>query len=385
MFDLLLRGGRVVDPAQGIDATLDVAFAQGRVAALGSGLGEARESRDVAGLIVTPGLIDLHTHVYWGGTALGIDPDAYAKGSGCTTLVDAGSAGAGNIAGFRRHVIEPAEVRILPFLNVSLPGIFAFHWDVNVGECTNPDLLNARVCLQAARDEADLVVGIKVRLGTHVSAALGAAPLRIALEVAAHAGLPVMAHLDSPPPSRAEVLGLLRRGDIITHCFRPFPNAPAAAGGGVEPDALAARERGVVFDIGHGRGSFGFATARQMLANGFLPDVISSDAHLTSVGGPAHNLLVTMSKFLALGMPLGEVVRAATINAARAVRREDRGTLKPGLLGDATVLAIEPGAVTLTDVIGETIEADRQLACRGIVLGGRWWAARDSRSKSALG
>jgi dihydroorotase len=165
----------------------------------------------------------------------------------------------------------------------------------------------------------------------------------------------------------------LRRGDIITHCFRPFPNAPAAADGGVYQDVLEARARGVIFDIGHGRGSFGFATAMQMLKNGFLPDVISSDVHLTSIGGPAYNMLVTMSKFMKLGVPLKEVIRASTINAANAVRLQDRGTLKPGTLGDATVLEIERGKFTFMDVLGETIDGEEQLACRGIVLGGKWW------------
>ena len=127
MFDLLLKGGRVVDPAQGIDALLDVGFADGKVAAIGTTLGEAADTRDVTGKIVVPGLIDLHTHVYWGGTSLGVDPDDYAKFSGCTTLIDAGSAGPGNIHGFRKHVIETSEVRILPFLNISFAGIFARH------------------------------------------------------------------------------------------------------------------------------------------------------------------------------------------------------------------------------------------------------------------
>jgi dihydroorotase len=166
---------------------------------------------------------------------------------------------------------------------------------------------------------------------------------------------------------------MLRRGDILTHCFRPFPNAPAAPDGGIEADVLEARARGVIFDIGHGRGSFGFATAMQMLKNGFLPDVISSDVHLTSIGGPAYNMLVTMSKFLRMGVSLPEVIRASTINAANAVRLQDRGTLKPGLLGDATVLEIERGNFTFLDVVDEKLESKEQLACRGIVLKGKWW------------
>ena len=373
MFDLVLKGGRVIDPAQNVDAVLDVAFAGGKVAAVGANLGAAAETRDVTGKLVVPGLIDLHTHVYWGGTSLGVDPDDYARFSGCTTLVDAGSAGPGNIHGFRRHVIERSEVRILPFLNISFAGIFGLHWDVSFGECTDLRLLNARVALAVAKEHADLVVGIKVRVGAGTSGPLGIIPMQMALEVADQMGLPLMGHLDAPPPPRGEVMAILRRGDILTHCFRPFPNAPAAADGGVEPDVIEARERGVIFDIGHGRGSFGFATAMQMMKHSFLPDVISSDVHLTSIGGPAYNMLVTMSKFLKLGMPLKEVIRASTINAASAVRKDDRGTLKPGLLGDATVLEIEHGKFTFRDVVDETLEADEQLACRGIVLGGKWW------------
>ena len=373
MFDLILKGGRVIDPAQNLDEKLDIAFADGKIAAIGHNLGDATDARDVTGRIVTPGLIDLHTHVYWGGTSLGVDPDSYAKFSGCTTLIDAGSAGPGNIHGFRKHVIEAADVRILPFLNVSFAGIFGLHWDLNVGECTDLRLLNPRTCLRVAKEQSDLVVGIKVRVGFNTSEHLGAIPMQIALEVADHAGLPLMGHLDNPPPPRTEVMRMLRKGDILTHCFRPWPNAPAASDGGVEEDVLEARARGVIFDIGHGRGSFGFATAMQMIQNGFFPDVLSSDVHLTSIDGPAYNMLVTMSKFLKLGMSLNDVIRASTINPARAIHLQDRGTLKPGLLGDATILDLEKGNFTFLDVLGEPLQSSEQLACRGIVLGGKWW------------
>lgn len=373
MLDLVLAGGRVIDPAQGIDAVMDVGFAGGKVAALGSDLGDAAEIRDVSGLIVTPGLIDMHTHVYWGGTALGVDPDDYARASGITTLIDAGSAGPGNMAGFRRHVIERADVRILPFLNISFAGIFALSKEINIGECGDLRLLDPRICLRVAKADADLVVGIKVRAGRTASGESGLVPVRLALEVAEEAGLPVMAHLDAPPPSRSEVMPMLRAGDIITHCYRPFPNSPVRPDGAIHEDVLAARQRGVIFDIGHGRGSFGFATAMAMLGRGFLPDVISSDVHVVSIEGPAYDLLTTMSKFLCLGLPLGEIVRATTINPARAVRVEDRGTLRPGLLGDATVLALEEGDFAYQDVLGETMPGRQRLACRGVVLGGKWW------------
>jgi dihydroorotase len=373
MHDLLLRGGRVIDPEQNHDAIADIAFTDGKVSAIGPDLGTAKEVRDVSGRIVVPGLIDLHTHVYWGGTSLGVDPDTYAKPLGITTLIDAGSAGAGNIAGFRRHVIERAEVRIRPFLHISFPGIFAFSRYFMVGESADLRLLDPRACLDAAREHEDIVVGIKVRLGRTGSGTSGIAPMDVALEVAGAAGLPLMTHLDYPPPSRSEVMARLRPGDILTHCFRPWPNAPVAPDQSVQEDVLAARRRGVIFDIGHGQGSFGFATAMAMLKHGFLPDVISSDVHVLSIDGPAFNLLETMSKFLLLGTPLTEIVRAVTINAARAARLQDRGTLAPGLLGDATVLEIESGRFRFTDVLGETFEGERRFACRGAVLGGRWW------------
>lgn len=373
MHDLLLTGGRVLDPAADRDEICDVAFANGMVSAVGADLGPAKETRDVAGKIVVPGLIDLHTHVYWGGTSLGVDADDYARPCGITTLVDAGSAGPGNFAGFRRHVIERSEVRILPFLHISFPGIFGVSKYFSYGESSDLTMLDPRAFLDVAKEHADLVVGVKVRIGKVGSGAVGMGAFAIAMEAAEHSGLPLMTHLDRPPPQRLDIMPRLRKGDIWTHCFRTFPNAPLTYGGDIQNDILAARERGVIFDIGHGKGSFGFSTARKMLEHGFSPDVLSSDVHALCIHGPAYNLLVTMSKFLALGFPLREIIRCCTINPARAVGREDRGTLRPGLLGDATVLEIESGEFELFDAPGERITGAQQFACRGAVLGGRWW------------
>ena len=372
MHDLVLKGGRVIDPARGVDQAADVAFAEGRVAEIGPDL-SAREVRDASGRLVVPGLIDLHTHVYWGGTSAGVDPEALAWQGATTTLVDAGTAGPANLAGFRRHVIEPAAPRVLPYLNVSFPGIFALSDAVLVGECEDLRLLNARECVRVAREHADLVVGIKVRVGLGAGGSSGIAPLDIAIEVADELGLPIMGHLDFPPPSRREVMERLRPGDVLTHCFRSFPNSPARADGAVREETLAARERGVIFDIGHGKGSFGFGTGRAMLAAGFLPDCISSDVHTLSIDGPAFDLLVTLSKFLCLGMPLTEVLRAATSAPAAALRRPDLGTLEPGVAADASVLELREGQFEYEDADGVVLGGRERLFPAGMVIDGRWW------------
>jgi len=372
MNDLVLKGGRVVDPSQALDKVTDIAFAGGKVAAIGQGL-SGKDVRDVAGKIVTPGLIDLHTHVYWGGTSLGVEAELLARSGGVTTFIDAGSAGPGNFHGFRRHVIERSPVRILPYLNIAFPGIFAFSKSVMLGENVDMRLIDAREAVRVAREHKDLVLGIKVRVGRTASGDSGVKPLDIALDVAEETGLPVMAHLDAPPPSRREVLERLRSGDILTHCFRPFPNAPVRPDGRVREEVLAARARGVIFDIGHGAGSFGFGTTRAMLAAGFLPDVISSDVHVISIEGPAFDLLTTMSKFLCLGLDLATVIERATSKAAAAIKRPDLGTLKIGHQGEASVIEQANGRFDYADSIGERLTGDTRLVSGGVVLAGRWW------------
>jgi dihydroorotase len=375
MYDLVIRGGRVIDPAQSCDARRDVAFKDGKVAVVEPAIdpGEAREVVAADGRLVVPGLIDLHTHVYWGGTSLSVRPEPVARRSGATTLVDAGSAGPGNFHGFRAHIIERCPVRILPYLNISFAGIFAFSKSVMVGECSDVRLLDARECLEVAQQNRDLIVGIKVRVGRNTSEGYGVFPLELAIEVAQELGLPVMAHIDFPPPSRKDMLARLRKGDVLTHCYRPFPNAPVVRGE-VRPEMWEARERGIIFDIGHGMGGFGFASTRPMLEAGFLPDVISSDVHVLSEHGPAFDLLHSMSKLMALGMPLVEVIRAATARPAEALRRKDLGTLAPGAIGDATILDLADGAFDYLDVMGERITGERRLEVEAIVLGGKLWS-----------
>jgi dihydroorotase len=374
-FDLVLRGGRVIDPSQKLNAVTDVAFAGGKVVMVGNELkvDPGTDVRDVSGYIVTPGLIDLHTHVYWGGTSIGIDAEEFCRTSGVTTAVDTGSAGPGNFAGFRKHVIEPSQVRILAYLHISHAGIFGFSNRVMVGESEELRLMNPVEAVEVADQNRDLIVGIKVRVGRYSSGTSGIVPLEMALEVADEVGMPLMAHIDHPPPSYEEVIAHLRPGDILTHAFRPFPNSPTTAQGTVKRAVREARERGVLFDIGHGQGSFAFKTARAMLANGFLPDTISSDVHALCINGPAFDQVTTMSKFLCMGMPLSEVIAASTVNAAMALKRPELGSLKPGSVGDATIISVRDGEFDYVDVVGEHLTGNRKIFSEAVVIGGQWW------------
>jgi dihydroorotase len=198
-------------------------------------------------------------------------------------------------------------------------------------------------------------------------------PLDIARQTAEELGLPMMVHIDHPPPTLEDVLTRMRKGDILTHSFRPFPNNPSTAEGGVRKAMIEARERGIIFDIGHGMGSFAFKTAKVMLANGFLPDCISSDVHALCIDGPAFDLLTTMSKFLCLGMKISDVVRAATDTPAKALRREDLGSLRPGSVGEASVLALEQGTFDFVDSTDERMTGDQRLTAAGVIINGRWW------------
>jgi dihydroorotase len=233
--------------------------------------------------------------------------------------------------------------------------------------------MDPETAVEVATANRDLIVGIKVRLGRWASGIHGMVPFEYALQVAEEANLPMMVHIDDPPPSYQQVVERLRKGDVLTHCFRPFPNTPTTSDRRVRPEVLAARQRGVFFDVGHGMGSFSFKVARIMLENGFYPDTISSDVHALCINGPAFDQVTTLSKFLHLGMPFSEVIRASTQNAALALSRPELGSLRPGAVGDAAILSLDEGRFEYVDTVGEKLTGERKINVRGVVLGGKWW------------
>jgi dihydroorotase len=364
LLDLVLRGGEVIDPGGGQRGRLDVGVRGGVIAAVGLELGEAREVVDCSGACVVPGLVDLHTHVLHGLSFWGIEPDRFAPAGGSTTWVDAGTAGGYAIGGLRRFVASASHVRVLAFLNISSIGLVARSW-----ELANAHYLDEDLCARMAAEHAGFVVGVKARIDRDTVGALGVEPLRAAVRVAARAGLPVMAHIAHGPPSLADVLDELRPGDVLTHCATPASMGPLDESGRVRGELLAAAARGVVLDIGHGTGSFGFEAAEALVAEG-LPLIVSSDAHQLSVQGPMYDLPTCLTKLHMLGVPLEELIEASTVRPARAIGRADLGTLRVGSPADITVLRREEGTFEVGDVTGAVRQARSRFVAEGTWAGG---------------
>lgn len=368
-FDLLIRGGQVIDPGGGHEGDLDVGITRGRIAAVDRDIPAeaAFQVIDAGGQYVTPGLVDLHTHVFHKFTYWGINPDPVASRSGVTTWNDAGSAGALTLPGFREFIVERARVRITAFLNVSNIGLVGENH-----ECANLAYLDVDLFRRLAERNRDLVHGVKVRIGTPTVGENGLEPLRRARRAAEECDLPLMVHVAFGPPEVEDVLALMRPGDILTHCFTGLTMKIVDDRGRLYDFAKRAWDSGVIMDIGHGTGSFSFETAESVTAAGRTPDVISTDLHQLSVNGPAYDLPTCMSKFLHLGMPLRDVVRAASSRPAEILRIDrEVGTLRSGSQGDIAVFRLHRGRFPLYDIAGNMREAPELLANTVTIVGGR--------------
>jgi len=369
MYDLLISGGHLMDPCQGIDALRDVAIHQGRVAEIAPNMDRAVANRviDASGCYVTPGLIDFHTHGYWGVSHYGIDLDSHALGRGVTTVLDVGSAGAQTWPGFLNHVIKRARCRIFAYLNISLLGMIA----QQVGECEDLRHLDPGFAARIVGENRDLLLGIKVRQSRNVVGGNHLKPLRLALKAAEEAGVPIMVHIGDTPEPVDEILSLMRPGDTLTHFLHGQRHRVVDDEGRVRQAVWEARERGVNLDVGHGTRSFVFETAQQAVEQGLLPTTISSDIHAHSVPSPARDLVTTMSKFLMLGLPLYEVIRKTTEVPARLLGMAGQvGTLRPGAEGDVAVLKLEEGEYVYCDCRGEERKWSRRLEPVAVVKGG---------------
>ncbi|MCX6019205.1 MAG: amidohydrolase/deacetylase family metallohydrolase [Chloroflexi bacterium] len=347
-FDLLIQGGHVIDPATGRNGRFDVAIRRDRIAAVEPHIPaeSAAHVINAAGQYVTPGLVDLHTHVYYGSTFWGIQPDPVAARSGVTTWLDVGSAGAYNLIGMRDHIVRPSHARIYALLNISSIGLTGPTY-----ELANIAYSDVDVCVKLANLNRDFVLGVKVRIDNNTVGANGIEPLRRARVAADRLRLPLMVHVGIGPPAISEVLPFVRPGDILTHCFTGHSMKLIDDNGRLLESAARAWDSGVIMDIGHGAGSFSFLTAEAMLAAGRKPDVISSDIHQLSVNGPLFDMPTCLSKFMALGMSLEDVIYAATVAPAQAMGLGDEiGTLLPGAFADVALFTLAEGRFSLYDV-----------------------------------
>lgn len=386
-YDVLLRGGEVLDPSQALRAPRDIAFAWGRVAAVAEPQtidpATARVVIDATGHLVTPGLIDLHTHVYVGGSELVIPADEVCSVSGCTTVVDAGTAGANTMLGFRLLAQTHIRTRVYAFVHISGIGL-AGHPH---GESRDLLYLDPQLAARCLLSYRGFVLGVKVRQTAGLVGENGLQPLRRAVraaelaEAVIHEHVPVMVHYGSAPAPLSELLALLRPGDVMTHGFNGGRNGVLDDAGRIDPAALAARARGVLWDVGHGRGSFSYRVAAACAEQDFWPDSISTDLHSASVNAPVVDMPTTMSKFLSLGMTLEQVVARSTVAPAQFINRALPaparepllGTLQVGAPGDAAVLALQHGEFPFRDSLGHTWTGPERLSPVYTILGGRPW------------
>ena len=365
--DLLLRGGTVVDPSQDLNRVCDVSILEGSISAVGHDLPvEGRRVVDVTGRYVFPGLVDLHAHICWGFTDIGLVPDDVCPSTGVTAIVDAGSSSWPSLEAFRRNVAAPSRTRVFGFSNISSLGIPT----AGTPELASLRFVDVDRSVASVAENRDLMTGIKVRQGQHLVGDNGIEPTRLAVKAAEQIGVPVMVHVGNTPCPLSGIMDLLRPGDIITHAYHGHPHGILDDHRSIWEDVIEGRSRGILMDVGHGAGSFRFDVAKSAFEQGFFPDTISTDLYTVNVNGPVFDLPTTMSKMLNLGMPLEDIVRSTTAIPAAAFGRADLGTLHPGSAGDVAVFELEEGAFDFSDSHGDSRTWSRRLTCEMTLLNG---------------
>ena len=373
-YDLLIRGGRVVDPSQGISAERDVAISGHRIVRVASKIpeAEARQVLDARGKIVTPGLIDIHVHVYDGVAPLGIPADPNCIAKGVTTVVDAGSAGAHTFPGLRKYVINVADTRVYALLNISVVGQSTLSTDNPHGELLDLRYANPKLAIRTIEQNRDAILGVKVRLTRSIAGEHDLEALKLAREASDAVRLPLMVHIGGTRSPLPAILAMLKKGDVITHSFRGAPGGILDDRGRILTEVRKAVEAGVHLDIGHGAGSFAFDTAEKALGQELLPGTISSDVHQFNVNGPVFDLATTLSKFLHLGMTLEQVIERATTNPANTFGfPKGLGTLREGSDADVAVFSLDEGRFEFADSVGQKRTGTRKLVPVATVKAGK--------------
>jgi dihydroorotase len=373
-YDLLIRGGRVVDPSQGLSAERDVAVTGNKIAMLAARIPEveARQVLDARGKIVTPGLIDIHVHVYDGVAPLGIPADPTCIAKGVTTVVDAGSAGAHTFPGLRKYVINVADTRVYALLNISVVGQSTLSPDNPHGELLDLRYANPKLAIRTIEQNRDAILGVKVRLTRNIAGEHDLQALKLAREASDAVRLPLMVHIGGTRSPLPAILAMLKKGDVITHSFRGSPGGILDERGRIIPEVRKAVAGGVRLDIGHGAGSFAFDTAEKALRQELLPGTISSDVHQYNVNGPVFDLATTLSKFMHLGMTLEQVIERAATNPANTFGfPKGLGTLRVGADADVAVFSLDEGRFEFTDSLGEKRVGTRRLLPVATVKAGR--------------
>jgi len=364
--NFILKGGRLIDPASGRDGPFDLRVRDGVVDAIGADLlPDGATVIDVQGLIVTPGLIDVHLHLMKGLGAFGVDPDVFGVGSGVTTVVDAGSAGHSLLNVFRNYVTDNAKTRVLNYINLStLGGVTGPGYSI----LADPRLIDEDKIEKTVEANRDIIVGIKIMATGGALGAQGLKPLERARKLGDSLKLPLLVHIgeswtkDTAPVHVGDVLKYLRPGDIVTHMFTVHPGGLLDGNGKLWPQVRDAKQSGILMDVGHGLHNLNFDVARRVLDQGLHPDGVSTDGHRGNRAGPVYDLPTTMAKLMALGVSLNQVIEMATANAAKLLGRDgDLGTIHVGQPADISVLKLEEREWQAVDSQKGTIPAHQAL------------------------